>query len=51
MYDLTKLSDDRVLDLVELAQNGPISGDLCSDYAAVETEKDGVASRLLESQD
>lgn len=46
LYDLTKLSDDQALELVELARNGTLSGDLSSEYAAVETEKDGVASRL-----
>ena len=51
MYDLTKLSDDQVLDLVALAQNGTASGALSSEYTAVETEKDGVASRLQEMQE
>lgn len=51
MYDLTKLSDEQVLALVDLAQNGTTSGDLSSDYTAAETEKDGVASRLQEMQE
>ncbi|CAI7654930.1 unnamed protein product [Penicillium bialowiezense] len=51
LYDLTRLSDDQVLELVELARNGTLSGDMSSDYAAVEIEKDGVASRLQEIQE
>lgn len=36
---------------MELARNGTLSGDLSNEYAAVETEKDGVASRLQEIQE